>query len=64
VSYRGRDAVEKFIEKLLEEVKICNDVMKTEFSKEMEFTDEDNEKFKTSNSCHICGVTLRTTRKT
>jgi hypothetical protein len=56
--------VEKFIEKLLEEVKICNDVMKTEFSKEMEFTDEDNENFKTSNSCHICGVTLRTTRKT
>lgn len=32
--------MEKLIEKLLEEVKICNDVMKTEFSKEMEFTDE------------------------
>lgn len=56
--------MEKFIEKLLEEVKMCNDVMKTEFSKEMKFTDEDNENFKTSNSCHICGVTLRTTRKT
>ena len=44
--YRGENAVYKFMEKMLEEVKYCKNVIKYKFNKPLKMTKEDEENFK------------------
>ena len=52
--YRGEKAVYKFMEKMLEEVKYCKNIMKKEFDKQLIMTDNDELSFKLKQKCHIC----------
>ena len=42
------------MEKMLDEVKYCKNVMKNKFNKSLKMTDEDEIKFKKAEACHIC----------
>ena len=53
--YRGENAVYKFMEKMLEEVKYCKTVIKKHFNKPLVMTEVDEQHFKTMDGCHICG---------
>ena len=53
--YRGENAVYKFMEKMLEEVKYCKTVIKKHFNKPLVMTEVDERNFKTMDGCHICG---------
>ena len=53
--YRGENAVYKFMEKMLEEVEYCKDVIKKHFNKPLVMTEVDEQHFKTMDGCHICG---------
>ena len=53
--YRGENAVYKFMEKMLEEVKYCKAVIKKHFNKPLVITEDDEQRFKTMDGCHICG---------
>ena len=53
--YRGENAVYKFMEKMLEEVKYCKTVIKKHFNKPLVMTEVDEQNFKTMDRCHICG---------
>ena len=53
--YRGENAVYKFMEKMLEEVKYCKTVIKKHFNKPLVMTEVDEQNFKTMDECHICG---------
>ena len=53
--YRGENAVHKFMEKMLEEVKYCKAVIKKHFNKPLVMTEDDEQCFKTMDGCHICG---------
>ena len=53
--YRGENAVYKFMEKMLEEVKYCKTVIKKHFNKPLVMTEVDKQCFKTMARCHICG---------
>ena len=53
-TYRGKKAVYKFMEDMLEEVKYCKNVMKKEFNKPLKMTKDDEEKFQKAEECHIC----------
>ena len=52
--YRGENSVYKFMEKMLEEVKYCKNVIKYKFNKPFKITKEDEKNFKKDDSCHIC----------
>ena len=52
--YRGENAVYKFMENILEEVKWCKKVMKKHFNKPLKMSNEDEQEFKKSTRCHIC----------
>ena len=52
--YRREKAVYKFMEKMLEEVKYCKNIMKKEFNKQLITTDNDELSFKLEQKCHIC----------
>ena len=52
--YRGEKAVNKFMEKMLEEVKYCKNIMKKEFNKPLKMTDNDELCFRLEEKCHIC----------
>ena len=52
--YRGENAVHKFMEAMLEEVKYCNKIKRKHVNKEMVMTKEDRKDFKSSDKCHIC----------
>ena len=52
--YRGENAVYKFMENMLEEVKWCKKVMKKHFNKPLKMSNEDEQEFKKSTRCHIC----------
>ena len=52
--YRGPKAVYKFMEKMLEEVNYCKNVMKKEFSKPLKMTKNDEDAFQKAEECHIC----------
>ena len=54
--YRGENAVYKFIEKMLEEVKYCKTVIKKHFNKPLVTTEVDEQNFKTMDGCHIFGA--------
>ena len=53
--YRGENAVNKFMEKMLEEVEYCKTVIKKHFNKPLVITKVDEQHFKTMDGCHICG---------
>ena len=53
--YRGENAVYKFMEKMLEDVKYCKTVIKKHFNKPLVMTEVDEQNFKTMDGCHICG---------
>ena len=53
--YRGENAVYKFMEKMLEEVKYCKTVIKKHFNKPLVMTEVDEQNFKTMDRCHIFG---------
>ena len=53
--YRGENAVYKFMEKMLEEVKYCKAVIKKHFNKLFIMTEDDEQCFNTMDGCHICG---------
>ena len=52
--YRGEKAVYKFMEKMLEEVDYCKNIIKMNLNKKLEMTDDDENKFKNTIVCHIC----------
>ena len=54
-TYRGENAVYKFVEKMLEEVEYCKTVVKKRFNKPLVMTDDDEQCFRTMDGCHICG---------
>ena len=53
--YRGENAVYKFMEKMLEEVEYCKDVVKKHFNKPLVMTEDNEMRFKLMDKCHICG---------
>ena len=53
--YRGKNAVYKFMEKMLEEVEYCKAVVKKCFNKPLVMTKDDEQHFRTMDGCHICG---------
>ena len=53
-TYRGENAVYKFMEKMLEEVEYCKAVIKKRFNKPLVMTDNDEMCFKLMDKCHIC----------
>ena len=53
--YRGENAVYKFMEQMLEEVKYCKDVIKKNFNKPLVMTEDDKMRFKLMDECYICG---------
>ena len=53
--YRGENAVYKFMEKMLEEVEYCKNIIKKHFNKPLVMTEDDEQCFKTMDGCHICG---------
>ena len=54
-TYRGENAVYKFMEKMLEEVEYCKAVIKKQFNKPLVMTKDDEQCFITMDWCHICG---------
>ena len=53
--YQGKNAVYKFMERMLEEVEYCKAVIKKRFNKPLKMTDNDEHCFRTMDGCHICG---------
>ena len=53
-TYRGENAVYKFMEKMLEEVEYCKTVIKKRFNKPLVMTEDDETRFKLMDKCHIC----------
>ena len=52
--YRGENAVYKFMEDMLDEVKWCKSKMKKHFNKPLKMTKEDEKDFQKAIKCHIC----------
>ena len=59
--YRGgkeegkEDVIERFIQKMFEEVRSCQSVMRENFNKPLKMTLENERDFQNSTSCYICG---------
>ena len=53
--YRGENAVYKFLEQMLEEVRYCKNIVKYKFNKPLKMTNVDEEEFRKADKCHICG---------
>ena len=53
--YRGENAVYRFMEKMLEEVKSCKAVIRKRFNEPLVMTEDDEQRFRTMDRCHICG---------
>ena len=53
-TYRGKNAVYKFMERMLEEVEYCKGVVKKRFNKPLVMTENDEMCFKLMDKCHIC----------
>ena len=51
--YRGKKAVSKFMEAMLNEVKYCKKMIKKEFNKPLKMTKGDEDKFQKAKECHI-----------
>ena len=54
-TYLGENAVYKFMEKMLEEAEYCKAVIKKRSNKPLVMTEDDEQRFRTMDGCHICG---------
>ena len=54
-TYRGQNAVYKFMEKMFEDVEYCKDIVKKRFNKPLIITENDELCFKLMDKYHICG---------
>ena len=54
-TYQGENAIYKFMEKMLKEVEHCKAVVKKRFNKPLVMTEDDEQRFRTTDGCHICG---------
>ena len=54
--YRGKGAVYKFMENMLEEVEYCKKMVKRHFNKNLKSTNDDLRNFNESSECYICKV--------
>ena len=52
--YRGEDCIEKFIMKMLSEVKGCQRIVSEQFQKPLVMTEKNERDFQNSTKCHIC----------
>ena len=52
--HRGKNAVHKFMENMLEEVDWCKSIIKKHFNKPLEMTEENEIDFQKATKCHIC----------
>jgi len=52
--YRGENAVYKFMEQMLDEVKYCRNTIKYKFNKPLKMSPGDENNFKKAKECHIC----------
>ena len=52
--YRGEGAVNKFMKRMLEEVKYCKKIKREHFNQDMIMTRDDKNDFITAKKCHIC----------
>ena len=52
--YRGKNAVYKFMKKMLYEVNYYKKVIRNNFNKPLKMTNEDKQHFKQTDKCHIC----------
>ena len=52
--YRGKKAMYKFMEAMLNEVKYCKKMIKKEFNKPLKMTKDDEDKFQKAKECHTC----------
>ena len=52
--YRGEDCIEKFIMKMLSEVKDCQRIVSEQFKKPLVMTEKNERDFQNSTICHIC----------
>ena len=53
--YRGEDVIERFIQKMFEEVRSCQSVMRENFNNPLKMTAENERDFQNSTSCYSCG---------
>ena len=54
VLYRGNNAINRFIETILEEYYHCKKVIEKHFNKNLVMSEEDEQRFQPSNKCRIC----------
>ena len=54
--YRGKGAVYKFMENMLEEVEYCKKMVKRHFNKNLKATNDDLRNFNESSECYMCKV--------
>ena len=54
-TYRGKNAVYKFLEQMLNEVYYCKNVIKKHFNKPLVMTEDDEQCLRTMDGCYICG---------
>ena len=54
--YRGEDCIEKFIMKMLSEVKDCQRIVREQFQKPLVMTEKNERDFQNSTKCHICQI--------
>ena len=57
-NYFGRDAIYKFIEDVIKEMKYCNEIMKIEFNKGLLMKRKDYGEFQKADICWICNLEL------
>lgn len=51
--YRGKNAVNKFLQMMLQEVKNCRNIIKIKFNKPPNMTDDGEQHFQNATACHI-----------
>ena len=54
VIYRGEDCIHKFMKCMFEEVQNCQKIIRENFNKPLQMTEEDEEAFSKATHCHIC----------
>ena len=54
-TYRGENAVYGFMEKMLEEVEYCKDIIKKHSNEPLVMTKDDKKQFERVDECYICG---------
>ena len=61
--YRGKNAVNKFLSKMIEEAEYCKQIKEKHFNQEMIIAPKEEQQFKKSTKCHICNKKYTTNDK-